>query len=474
MDWIGFSILGAYFVILILIGLLCSGKQKSLQDYFLAHRNIPAWAALAAVVATETSAVTFTGAPTYSFKEGGDFSFLQMAFGFVLARFILSFYFLPRFFERTLVTIYQFLGHQFGLNTQKTAGIFFFVTRALAAGVRHYAAALVFSSITGFDITWAIFLTGFISLIYSITGGLNAVIWTEVFQFVIMVAGSLLAFGYLLYLVPGGMTEILRIGSEHGKFSVIHWEWSGTGSYTFFLGMLNGICLSLATHGADQDLMQRLLSCRSMKDAQIAMIGSGIFVFFQFMLFLFIGVMLFVFYNGALPSGVEKPDQLLPYFVAHHLPSAAGAIVIAAILSAALSSTASALNSLASSTMTDWVMPHLPETTGSARVVFLSRMFTLGWTVLLMIIAVLTQNSESIFQTAFTVPGFTYGSLLAAFLLGIFTPIRNERAVISGMLLGVVAVVVLYFLGFQHSWYVPAGALTAMGAAWGMEKVSTK
>lgn len=465
MDALGYTVLGAYLLVLILIGYLCSGKQQSLSDFFLAGHSIPAWAALAAVVATETSAVTYIGAPTMSFNQGGDFAFLQLALGFIIARVLLSFYFLPRFFEHRLVTIYQFLGIRFGVSTQRVSGFFFFVTRALAAGVRHYAAALVISSVTRLDLLTAIWITGIVSLLYSILGGLSAVIWTEVVQFVIMIVGSLLAFYYLLNLIPGGWNEVLRVGIEHDKFRMIHWDWAEGGTYTFFIGILAGTCLSLATHGADQDLMQRLLSCRGLGGAQIAMTGSGIFVFIQFAFFLLIGVMLFAYYGGQLPEGIEKADQLFPYFVATNLPSAAGALVIAAILSAALSSTASALNSLSSTSMNDFYIALSKKPLEGKQLVFLSRCFTLFWTLVLIGIAMLARNSESILNTGLSIPSYTYGSLLAAFLLGIFTPIQKSTAVISGMFIGVAVVLLLAYFRIPWTWFIPAGTLAAMLSA---------
>ncbi|MBD3266671.1 hypothetical protein GF373_08380, partial [bacterium] len=188
-----YFILIAYFIVLILIGVYCSRKQDDIADFFLAGRSIPAWAALIAIVATETSAITFIGVPAKSFGVGGDFSFLQFALGLVLARFILALFFLPKFFEREIVTIYEYLGYRFGKPVQYVAGWFFFATRALAAGVRHYAAALVLTGITDIDIITSIFVTGIISLIYAFLGGLAAVIWTEVVQFIIMIAGAVLA-----------------------------------------------------------------------------------------------------------------------------------------------------------------------------------------------------------------------------------------------------------------------------------------
>lgn len=468
MEPIGYGILSVYFVVLILIGALCARKQDSLADFFLAGRTIPAWAALAAVVATETSAVTFLGAPSFSFAEGGDMAFLQVAFGFIIARVVLSIFFLPKFFENEIVTIYQLVGNRFGSVAQRLAGIFFFVTRALASGVRHYAAALVVSVITDIDLTTAIVVTGVVSLIYSYMGGISAVIWTEVIQLCIMIAGGVLAFVYLLNLIPGGWDAVVSTAAQEGKFNLIHWDWSGTGSYSFFIGILGGMCLSLATHGADQDTVQRLLACRSLRSAQIALVGSGIFVFFQFAFFLIIGIMLFVFY-GTLPADLEKTDQLLPYFAMEEMPAVASALVIAAVLSAALSSTASALNSLSSTSVNDLVLAFRKEPIDNASLIKLSRMFTLIWTGVLILIAVMASGSDNILETGLKIPSFTYGSLLAAFLMGIFTSFRSQFAIMIGMIEGVQVVIILALLEFNWTWFVPAGAASAMLTAYAVD-----
>ncbi len=453
MELIGYFILLVYFAILILIGALCSRNQDSLSDFFLAGRNIPTWAALAAIVATETSAVTLLSAPALAFKEGGDFSFLQVAFGYILARVILALFFLPKFFERDIVTIYEFIGLRFGKHAQRVTGIFFFITRALAAGVRHYAAALVVSVLINVDLITAIVVTGVISLIYSYLGGISAVIWTEVLQLGVMIAGGVLALFYLLYLMPGGWSHVVEAASEQNKWVLFHWDWSGTGNYSLLIGMLGGLCLCLASHGADQDMVQRLLSCRNLRSAQTAIIGSGIFVFFQFAFFLFIGVLLFAFY-GTLPSDIEKTDQLLPFFAIQNMRPEASALVIAAILSAALSSTASALNSLSSTSVNDFVLAFYKNDLDKKKLVNYSRAFTLIWTVILIVIAIAASGSENILETGLSIPSLTYGSLLAAFLLGIFTSFRNQMALIPGMFAGVAVVLTLWFFELNWTWFV--------------------
>lgn len=460
---ITYIILFLYLAVLIAVGVWCSRRQSSIQDFFVAGRNMPAWAALAAIVATETSAVTFIGAPAQSFVDGGDFWFLQVVMGYILSRFVLSYYFLPKFFEHEIVTIYQFLGRRFGQEVQKTSGIFFFITRAMAAGVRHFAAAVVIQAMTGWDVVTAIIVTGIIAVLYSVMGGLAAVIWTEVIQFAVMMLGGIFVFFYLMNVVPGGLPTIIEYGASANKFDVFHWTFSGKG---FLLGLAGGFCLNLASHGADQDLVQRLLSCRSLRSAQWSLILSGGVVFLLFGFLLFVGVMLSRFYEGALPDGVDKANEILPFFAMNEMPPAAGALVLAAILSAAMSSTASALNSLSSTTISDFVLPSLKKElceNCSSLLVLLSRTFTVLWMFVLVGIALVSSMmQENILDLALSIPSYTFGSLLAAFVLGIFTPLRNQRAVTIGMVVGVFAVVAVMLLGFHWTAWVPSGAITSI------------
>ncbi len=421
---------------------------------------MPAWASLAAIVATETSAVTFIGAPAQSFVDGGDFWFLQVVMGYILSRFVLSYYFLPKFFEHEIVTIYQFLGRRFGQEVQKTSGVFFFITRAMAAGVRHFAAAVVIQAMTGWDVVTAIIVTGIIAVLYSVMGGLAAVIWTEVIQFAVMMLGGLFVFFYILNVTPGGLSEMISYGASQSKFDVFHWSFEGKG---FLLGLAGGFCLNLASHGADQDLVQRLLSCRSLRSAQWSLVLSGGVVFLLFGFLLFVGVMLSRFYNGALPGGVDKANEILPYFAMNEMAPAAGAFVLAAILSAAMSSTASALNSLSSTSISDFVLPSLKEELCETRLVLLSRVFTVCWMIVLIGIALVSSMlKENILDLALSIPSYTFGSLLAAFVLGIFTPLKNQRAVTIGMVTGVFAVVGVMLLGFHWTAWVPSGAFASI------------
>jgi len=459
MAQIQIVIIAVYMGVLLCVGAWIARRQKNLRDYFLGGRSIPAWAVLLAVVATETSSVTYVGTPSIAYS--GSMTFLQLVLGFVAARVILAVYFLPAFFREEIYTIYAHLGKRFGVEVQRVAGLFFFVTRALAAGVRHYCAALVLFTVTDWSMTISILLMGLVSLVYTVLGGLSAVIWTEVFQMLVMLAGAGIAFFQILHLLPGGWERFVDIASEAGKFQVFDLSSPFRLSYTFWSGLIGGTFLTLASHGADQDLVQRLLSCKSLRGAKCAIIGSGLLVFAQFTFFLLIGAMLYVFYPEP-PAGLEKSDQIFPYFIRTQFNPLVGGLVIAAIFAAAMSSTASALNSLSATTVTDFIRPLFGDTLDPNREIRWSRWVTVTWCVLLMAIAYGAQGSTNILETGLKVTTFTYGSLLGSFLLAIFTSVRSQRAVTIGMCAGVIAVLVVYRLFHSYIfwvWYIPLAVL---------------
>ena len=493
----GYTLLIAYMAFMVACGAYFARRQRVLSDFFLGGRSIPAWAVLLAIVATETSSVTFVGTPAMSFW--GDCSFLQLVFGYCIARVILAIFFVPAFRGGELFTIYQHLGHTYGPGVQRLAGVFFFVTKVLAAGVRHYCAALVLQVVTGWDPLTSVVVMGVISLAYCVMGGLSAVIWTEVVQMLIMLTGAIIALVVMIQSVPS-LPDAWNLAVETGRMDVFNFDhpFSTTG-YNFWNGLIGGTFLSLASHGADQDLVQRLLACKSLRGAKGAMVGSGLLVLVQFGLFLVIGVLLFGFYASQVdrvivqPEGAESPtaeityetstprpagvgervlvldkrDDIFPRFILQQLSPLVAALVIAAIFAAAMSSTASALNSLASTTMTDFIRPLRKKASTEAADLKLSRMLTVGWCAVLMLVAYLSKESDSILQTALAVASFTFGSLLGAFLLSIFTHCRNAAGTAVGMLLGLLAALVLAFVlqdAVHWTWRIPVASAITMAS----------
>src|SRR5271170_3979454 len=292
-------------VILYLAGVTLLGAwfrrgQKDVRDYFLGGRTAPAWALACSIVATETSTLTIIGTPGIAF--GGNLGFLQLVLGYLVARGILCVLLIPRYFQGQFYTAYQLLEKRFGPRVKSAAAVVFLITRALAEGVRIAAVGKVVSVAFGTGDRAAIAIVTVLTLIYTFEGGLKAVIWTDVLQLFIYITGSVAAFFLLLHRIPDGWLGVTQAAAAAGgKLRVFDFTFGLTRSYTFWSGLIGGTFLTMASHGTDQTMVQRLLAARSERDAKTALLGSGVIVFFQFALFLVIGVMLFVFYQHAAP-----------------------------------------------------------------------------------------------------------------------------------------------------------------------------
>jgi Na+/proline symporter len=288
-----------------------------------------------------------------------------------------------------------------------------------------------------------------------------AVIWTDVIQLGIYLTGALVAAYSILRVVPGGWETIHAIAGAAGKFRVFDTSWNLSGTYTLWSGVIGGAFLTTATHGTDQLFVQRLLSARNERQAKMALISSGVAVFFQFSLFLVIGAMLYVFYKVFPPaSEFTRTDTIFPTYVVTRLPHGVGGLLISAILAAAMSNLSAALNSLSSTTIVDFYTRIAPLST-DARRVQLSRLATIGWAVLLFGLALLARHGGRVLEMGLSIASVAYGSLLGVFLLGVLTRSASERGAMVGMLCGFVLNVWLWlFTAVPFSWYVVLGCMT--------------
>src|SRR6266566_2884911 len=308
---IDYLVLLAYLAGITIFGVMFRRSQRTVKDYFLGDKNT-SWIVISlSIVATETSTLTLIGVPALAYanyakpEQGGNFTYLQVVLGYIVARIIISLLFIPAYFRGNLLTAYELLKNRFGIKTKNFAASLFLVMRALAEGVRVFAASLVLSAVLSASLPglpylwlWSIIIVGVLTLIYTFEGGIAAVIWTDLIQLVIYIGGSLLAAYMLVRLVPGGWPAILADGRAAGKIHFVSWSTDLRVPFTFWAGLIGGCFLTMASHGTDQLLVQRLLTCRNLRDSQKALIFSGFAVFFQFFLFLTIGVMLFAYYKA--------------------------------------------------------------------------------------------------------------------------------------------------------------------------------
>jgi SSS family transporter len=478
---IDYVVLFVYLVGITVFGTLFRRSHRTVKDYFVGARRTPWPVICLSIVATETSTLTLIGVPAIAYstyahaEQGGSLTYLQVVAGYIVARVVISLVLIPAYFKGDILTAYELLNTRFGARAKHFAASLFLVMRALAEGVRIYAASLVIAAVLGASLPglphlgfWSILAVGVLTLIYTFEGGIAAVIWTDVIQFVIYIGGSLLAASQLLGMIPGGWHTVVADAASAHKLEWLSFSWDLTLPFTFWAGLVGGTFLTMASHGTDQLLVQRLFACRSKRDSQKALIASGFVVLFQFALFLFVGILLFAYYRYHPVPALASNDEIFPAFIVHNLPHGVAGLVIAAIFAAAMSNLSGALNSLSSTTMVDFYRPLLGRGASDASLLNLSRWFTAGWGVVLIGLAFLASGWGSVFTTGLSIASLVYGPMLGAFLLGVLTRSANERGVMAGMGASLACMLaVKAWTPLAWTWYVLVGTVicTTVGYA---------
>tara|TARA_R100000908_G_C3757246_1_gene152116 strand:- start:38105 stop:39628 length:1524 start_codon:yes stop_codon:yes gene_type:complete len=491
-SYIDYLVIIVYLVGVAFLGLRASGKQTSTKDYFLGGDGIPWWAVLFSIVATETSTLTFISIPAVAY--GGNLTFLQITVGYVIGRVIVALYFLPKYYEGDLQTAYTFLEHRFGSVMRNAASSTFLITRLLADGVRLFATAIPLAIILrlgGAFAGWgdlelyalSIVVITSITLVYTFFGGIKAVVWMDFVQMIVYIGGAFIAIGVMIGNLPTGFElpteklQIINLGFDMNFRDFI------AQPYTLITAIVGGAVFSLASHGTDQLLVQRVLATRDLRSGQKAMIWSGIVAMLQFGLFLGVGLLLFMFYEG-LPAealGLATTDEIFAKFIVQELPVGVSGLIVAALFAAAMSSLSSSLNSLASSTIYDLYKPYFGKSNSDAQDLSMSRNFTMGWGVILSVSAIFfavlqLQGGErpAIVELGLGIASYTYGGLLGAFLLGMFFTKPNKTDAITGFFCGLISLLfmvqgpiqnILPGDGLAIAWplYTLAGSLVVMG-----------
>lgn len=457
-----YAIIAGYVAGITAFGWWVGRRKATTRGYFVDDRSVPWWAVCFTVVATETSTLTFIGVPATAYT--GNWTFLQLAAGYVVGRIVVSLLLLPAYFRGELHTSYQLLRLRFGGRVTRLSAGIFLLTRSLADGIRLFATALVVSVVTGIPVSAAVLLLGAVMIVYTVRGGVAAVIWTDVVQMFVYALGAGLVAWVLIQRIPGGWESVIATGQQQAKFAVFDLSLSPSVAYTLWAGLLGGIALTLSTHGTDQFLVQRLLSATSARAAATGLMLSGIIVFAQFVLFLLIGVMLFTFYQGTpLPAPLGRADEILPLFVVHELPHGLAGLIVAAIVAAALSPS---LNAMAATTITDFYRPNHPDA-DEATLLRLSRRATVAWGVVQLLVALAAQGMErSVLDAGLSVLSLASGSVLGAFLLGTLRPDADETAVLWGMVAGLAVMLGVWTLTpVAWTWYVLIGSTTTCAVA---------
>jgi SSS family transporter len=473
MRWLDYGVIVAYLIGITLFGYRFRHSQKSLKDYFLGGKNAPWWAIGFSIVSAETSTLTVIGTPALSFQ--GNFGFLQVVLGYLLARLIISGLFLPQYFRGEMYTAYELMLRRFGSNIRKLTAGAFLGLRALAEGVRVFAISIVVSLVLGTGEFVSELFIVCLTLFYTFEGGMTAVIWTDVVQMFLYVAGAILSLFVILQQIPGGWEHVVRLADEANKFQLFDFSFAFSNeffakTYTFWAGFFGGCFLTTASHGTEQLMVQRLLAAKDQREARLALFSSWLVIAFQFTLFLVIGVLLWVYYRESGLTPPNPPDRIYPKFIWDFLPPGVSGLVIAAILAAAMSNLSAALNSLASTTVMDFIKPYDKRKRPDGEYLALARRMTVVWCAILFAIGLLARNVQSVLEAGLGIASIVYGALLGVFLLGLLTTRTGERAAMVGMSLGLATMLyVKFFTNIAWTWYVLIGSsvtfLTALAAS---------
>ena len=470
MRYFDLGVIALYLIGITWFGARFRESQKSLKDYFLGGRNAPWWAIGFSIVSAETSTLTVIGTPALAFT--GNLGFLQVVFGYLLARIVISTLFLPAYFRGELYTAYELMSVRFGSRIRKLTAGTFLLLRALAEGVRVFAISIVISIILGTGELASIIVIVCLTLFYTFEGGMTAVIWTDVIQMFLYVAGAILSFFVILQQIPGGWTHVAEVAAPLGKFQVFDFSFAltpeyFTRTYTFWAGIIGGCFLTTASHGTEQLMVQRYLAAKSERESRKALFSSWAVILFQFTLFLIIGVCLFVHYSDQKLTAPTVKDRIYPEFIWNNLPHGVAGLVIAAILAAAMSNLSAALNSLASTTIMDFVKPLARVYREEAYYLRMARLATIAWGVVLFLIALVARQWGSVLQAGLSIASILYGALLGVFLLGLLTKRVGEVAAMVGMSAGLATTLYIkFFTPIAWTWYVLIGTAMTFGVGY--------
>lgn len=455
----------AYLLLCVAIGIYAGGQPGDAASYFRTSGDVPWWAASFSIVATETSLLTVISVPAVAY--GGNLGFLQLALGYIAGRIIVSFFILPAYFKGFLETPYALFEQRFGTGFRRLSSGVFLLTRLLADGVRLFAAAIPLKIITGLDYPTAIFLIGVLTLAYTYYGGLRSVIWIDVLQLIVYTLCAV----FILWFAAGmleGRGEAITLLSAENKLDFIQWpdSWSDVflTPYNIIGAFIGGLFLTMASHGSDHLIVQRLLACGTLPKARKALIASGFFVFGQFALFLATGMAMYLVYSGMsiIELGLNSPDEITLLFVVEELPAGATGLFIAALFAAAMSTLSSSLSALSSATFFD-LFPRLSPRPDAMRI---SRLMMVVWTgVFILFASLFTDTDNPVVELGLGIAGFTYGALLGGFVMALYSRISQASAVAALFCCVAGMSFIIFFTALAWPWYTLCGLLIFMSSA---------
>lgn len=467
-----FVIVG-YFVLVLVIGFIFGTKKDSgSKDFFLAGKSLSWQLIMLSIVATETSSLTFLSVPGIAYKS--DFTFLQIALGYILGRTFVAFVILPLYFKGEYSTVYEWIGESFGKPTQRAMSSVFLITRVLGDGVRLYVTSIPVALLLKVffpefsENTISIFSLLLITLAtaaYTIFGGFKSIVLTDSFQFVVYLVGGF----FSLYLVSQsvlGDTSLYGFFAEASselKLKVFQFSVDDIfhSPYFFLSALVGGALISIGSHGVDQMIAQRVLACRTAKEGRYALIGSGVLVFLQFVIFLAIGLFLFYFYRN---SSIH-PDKVFSKYILENIPTGLLGLIISAILASAMSTLSSTINSLSLSFLVDWKNTN---TQASSIDLKESRVASFFWSVVLFFSSLLPfylskDFQEGLVELGLKIASFTFGPMIGLFLIGIYyrKSVKNftqPKSLIYSLFFGLISTIIFsYSLKPAFTLVIPIG-----------------
>ncbi|WP_347861491.1 sodium:solute symporter [Salimicrobium sp. PL1-032A] len=444
-----------------LVGAAFGKKQKSTKDYFLGGRSIPWWAIGLSVMATQASAITFIGAPGWGYDGGltrmTTFINVPLAMAFLIATIV------PFFYKTEVYTAYEYLERRFDVKTRTLTAALFLIARGLATGVVLYAPALVLSVVTGMDVSVTIILMAIIAISYTVLGGISAVIWTDVIQMVVLWVGAGLSVFIIFQDVPGGWTEVMNTAAETGMLQSLDFSFDLSVEYSIWAGVFGGFFLHAAYFGTDQSQIQRVLTSKSIRESKLSLVLSGVLLIPQMLLFLLIGVLLYIYYQYAGDPNINNLNELFPRFVVNELPVGISGLIMAGVFAAAMSSLDSALNSLSAVSVRDFYAKFFRKNASEQHYLKASRYATVFWGIYATIFAFFAGNLGPVIEAVNKVGSYFYGALLGVFILAIFTRRVNGSGAFIGVIAGMASVwAVTVFADISWLWNNLVGAVVAI------------
>jgi solute:Na+ symporter, SSS family len=466
------AIVFAYLLGVTALGVHFRRGQQSARDYFLGGRTAPWWALAFSIVATETSTLTIIGTPAIAYA--GNMAFLQLVIGYLIGRVLIVLLFLPGYFRGEFLTAYALIEKRFGEKMRAVAASTFLITRAIAEGVRVSAIALVVSVVLGTSERLAVFIVIALTIVYTFEGGMKAVIWTDVAQLLVYVTGSIVTFWILLHRLPGGWAELTHVAAAAGhKLQVFDFSFDLASKYTVWSGFIGGAFLTMASHGTDQTIVQRLLAARNERDSRNALLASGVIVLVQFAIFLLIGVALYAFAQHApLLTAGDRTDRILPLFLVREMPTGLAGLLLASIIAVAMSNASGSLNSLAASSVLDFAKLR-GRSADTVQFLWLSRGMTLIWGLVLLGFGL--KKWGPLLETGLTVASLPFGSLLGLFLLGTLDRRATAAGALAGMFAGLATILYVWACTpVAYTWYVLIGSVVTFFVGSIVSRLRTK